>query len=204
MKRNILLSISTVALLVLVSLSAIRTRDSSANVAPTKTFVIPNLVETNGAVDVQQLADTSLIPRLQGISGRSGKAEFNFDTHIYVTYAGGLGGVKDSGPVEVALFVFEHTKGQPLKSATGNDVCNPCSFQLIPQPVSQRRIILHDLIESAGGFGQDVNIGYAVTVVSGSGADTVNIFSFISNSTQAPFNLSVLGYAPEEVRAPSP
>src|SRR5262249_36919344 len=80
-------------------------------------------------------------------------------------------------------------------------VCGPCTFQLNGQ---QRKLSIRvdDLITTTGGgFDTAVKLGFAVIVVSGSGAEAVNIQAFVVNSHRGPFDLAVFGFEPQPMSA---
>src|SRR5687768_5356366 len=99
MNKKSLFSLFALATLVLVSLLAIRTHRSSAQTVSTRRFVIPNIIETNGEVNVQELTGTFMIPRLQDLSRRDTRSDFNLDTNLFLTHVGGLAGTPGGNPV---------------------------------------------------------------------------------------------------------
>lgn len=140
-------------------------------------FVVPHVLETQG-----KITDTP----------------FAFDTSIFMTYTPGLPGFPPGGGATVEVFLFDQTTGLPMKTATNQDVCNPCTSVLSP---TNRRgtIVVEDEIVAKGGFGaQTDRRGFGVFDVSGVDPDGVNIQTFIFNSHTGPSDISL--FAPRPVR----
>jgi hypothetical protein len=122
-----------------------------------RTYVIPHVLESPGRVD--QLPDT-------------------YDTYVFVTDARGLpadaAGRKQSDPDTLRLYLHDPS-GKPTVSATGVEVCNPCTYVLDPQAARRTTISVEDAVLATGGFavnpglppGEPVIDTFAVVVVSG-------------------------------------
>ena len=151
-------------------------------------------------------AKTFVIPHILESSGRVADTPYSFDTQIFATYTPGLAGMRKAkgDGANLDLYLYDDTGG-PLQSAKFRDVCNPCSFSV---GASKRKLslTLDDLIVAAGGFppGQKVVLGFGVIIVGGSDPDGVQLQGFVVNAHTSPFDLSVFGFTPEEVKAATP
>jgi hypothetical protein len=96
--------------------------------------------------------------------------------------------------VELSVFAND---GQPMKSRSGQAVCNPCRITFTASP--KQVFSLRERIEAAGGYAGEPMSGYIVFTATAPAA--VNMQSFVVNSHTSAANLSVFGYAPEEVRS---
>ncbi|HEX8211090.1 MAG TPA: hypothetical protein VF584_13030 [Longimicrobium sp.] len=96
--------------------------------------------------------------------------------------------------VEVSVFAND---GQPMKSRSGQAVCNPCRISFTASP--KQVFSLRDRIEAAGGYAGEPMSGYIVFTATAPAA--VNLQSFVVNSHSSAASLSVFGSAPEEVRS---
>lgn len=138
-------------------------------------------------------------------SGPIGSGPSTFDSQIFLFYSGGIAGTP-AGHVQADLYLFDQATGQPMTSS-GAVVCNPCSYTL-GAGSRKRKLVIEQLIQSNTGqpMDQPVRLGYGIVVVNGSPDDVANLNSFIENvhSRNSPFELSVFGYSPEEIRAPAP
>ncbi|MBK9474646.1 MAG: T9SS type A sorting domain-containing protein [bacterium] len=145
-----------------------------------KTFVIPHVLESNGRI--------SNIP-------------FTFDTTIFADYVGGVacvgGGQQD---VTLDLYLYDNN-GLPMRGLDGTDVCNPCTAT-IGAGERKKSFNVENLFGSSGGM-QGIKLGFAVIVVGGADPDNVAVQGFVTNSHTGPFDLSVFGFDPVEIRAPA-
>lgn len=105
-------------------------------------------------------------------------------------------------PIDVDLYLFDDKTGLPIKSATNNEVCNPCRINLGTDKTRKRLIRIDDLIRDAGGFPKQILTGFATIVVDGD-ADNVNVQSFVVNSKSSPLDISRFGFEIDELRTPS-
>lgn len=142
-----------------------------------RTFVLPHVLEKEGTIST---------------------TPYTFDTTLYLTYNGSLHGT-DKQSAQVQLFLYEHATGLPMRGA-GASVCAPCTYTLDAQ---HRRLAirLDDLITEAGGFNAPVKTGFGVVVVSGPGADAVNLQCLIVNSHENSRDVSVFGFDPQPILA---
>ena len=157
--------------------------------------------------------DLIVLPHVLEKSGRINNTAFTFDTTIFATYVGasfsgpgGGGGGGVAGKVKEAtvdVYLYDDD-GVPMRSATGQDVCNPCSATLSPRH-RKLNLSLDEEFDRAGGFPtpQGVVTGYGVIVVGGHD-DGVAIQGFVVNSHTSPFDLSVFGFEPQEIKTTVP
>jgi hypothetical protein len=96
--------------------------------------------------------------------------------------------------VEVSVFA---TDGQPMKSRSGQAVCNPCRITFTASP--KQVFSLRDRIEAAGGYAGEPMSGYIVFTATAPAE--VNLQSFVVNSHTSGASIGVLGWAPEEVKS---
>ena len=143
-----------------------------------RAYVIPHVLETSGTINQ---ANT-------------------FDTTIFVTYTGGLASTPDNGGATVNLYLYDNL-GQPMRSATSTDVCNPCSFPIGSSGARKQTIALDDLIVSKGGFGGVTKLGFGVLEVTGADPTNVVLQAQIANSHTGPSDLSVFGFEPQPIAA---
>lgn len=151
-------------------------------------------------------AKTFVMPHLLEKSGRIGTGASSFDSQFFLFYPVGIAGAAGGGDVQVDFYLFDQVTGQPLTSS-GAVICNPCSYTLSSSS-RKRKLVIEDLIQSNSGqpMGQALVLGYGILTVSGSPDAVTNLASFVENvhSRNSPFELSVFGYSPEEIRAPAP
>ncbi len=159
-------------------------RESVKNVEnqpPVRGFVLPHILEKTGTID---------------------NTQYTFDTQIFATYTRGYPGFPpSSGEAFVDLYLYDDVDGLPLKSATDQEVCNPCSASMT---VFNRKHIFFadDLITAAGGFPRDVVDAFGIVKVSND-VDSVSISGMIVNAKTSALDISILGFVPEEVRTPA-
>jgi hypothetical protein len=146
-------------------------------------------------------AKTFVIPHILEKSGTISSTQYTFDTTLFVTYNASLAG-GDGQSAKVDLYLFDEQTGRLLRGSTG-EVCGPCTFNLDAKtrtiPVRMEDLI----VTNGGGFDQPVKQAYAVVVVSGSGADAVNLQGFVVNSHTSAFDVSVFGFEPQPISAPA-
>lgn len=142
-------------------------------------------------------ARTMLAPHVFETKGRTTTAhhqDFEFHAAIHG------GSIADSTAVDISWF----NPAGGLIQASGKDVCGPCTLTLDSSHRKQS-LRLETAITSKGGWGsQTSKSGYAVITITGPGADFVSVQGFVVNSHTSPFDVSVLGFTPEEITAPSP
>ncbi len=144
------------------------------------TFVFPHILETDGSVPYPAIANTVVVPRgLDLTRGKPKRTPVAFDTQFTVTYIAGLPGSSGAASsAQVDIYLFDDSTGDPMKSASTTDVCNPCSF--VFGATNRRHVAnVEDLIENTGGFPTSVMVGYAIVVVTGD-TDNVDLLSFVT------------------------
>jgi hypothetical protein len=159
-------------------------------------------------------AKTFVIPHVLEKSGLTTNTPFTFDTTLYVVFAAGLGAEPHGsssrevhGHITLMKFYLFDNDDAAMRSATGEEVCNPCTFEHAADGQRKLSIRVDDLITAKGGFpvspgGADRPVtGYAVVVVSGQDADSVAMQGFVVNSHTSPFDLSVFGFEPQPIAA---
>jgi hypothetical protein len=150
---------------------------------------------------------TFCFPHVLETSGRTTLAPNAIDSVLYATYTGGLTGVPtNNAGATLELYLYDQQTGQPMISGGGTDVCNPCTFNLGAGGGGggsrKQTIYVDDLITAAGGFGGATSkVGFGIIVVSGADPDGVNLQGFVVNSHTGPFDLSVFGFEPQEIKA---
>lgn len=122
-------------------------------------------------------------------SGTITNTTYTFDTTLYFVYPGGQAGTTNNGGATVDLYLFDNS-GNPLKSGTSADVCNPCSYSVnsAQRKVSAR---IDDLIVAAGGFASQVVTGYALILVGGADPDGLHVSGTFVNSKSSVFDLDI-------------
>ena len=140
-----------------------------------KTFVIPHILEKSGTI-----ADTT----------------YTFDTALELTYNATLNG-RDKDFALVQLYLYDEQTGA-LMQGSSNTICGPCGFQLDGQ-TRKLSVKLDDLITGpGGGFDTDLKPGFGIIVVTGPGAEAVNVEGFVVNSHTGPFDVAVYGFEPQQ------
>ena len=147
-------------------------------------------------------AKAFVIPHVLEKSGTISSSSYTFDNTFFLTYNGTLDG-RDKGFAQVDLYLYDEKTGDLMQGASST-ICGPCSFQLNSQS-RKFSLKLDDLITTnGGGFDTELKTGFAILVVTGPGADAVNVESFVVNSHTGPFDVSVFGFDPQVVTsAPS-
>src|ERR1043165_4638889 len=147
-----------------------------AQSAAAKAFVLPHVLEKSGSIS---------------------QSNFTFDTTLFLTYNGTLNGT-DKGLAQVELYLYDEQTGQ-LMQGVSNTICGPCTYELNSQS-RKLALRLDDLITTrGGGFDVDTKLGFGIVVVTGPGADAVNLEGFVVNSHTGPFDVSVFGFEPQLV-----
>jgi len=134
-------------------------------------------------------AGAYLVPHFVEKSGTVNNSTYTFDTNLYFIYPGGQAGIPNNGGANVDLYLFDNS-GNPLRSNTSLEVCNPCSYTL---SISQRKVLVRidDLIVARGGFGSGVVNGYALILVSGADPDLLHVSGNIINSKGNVLDLDI-------------
>jgi len=146
-------------------------------------FVCAAILLSAEAAHAQQSARrTWVIPHVLERPGRAGGTELH------------MVNLDRSATVEVSVFAND---GQPMKSRSGQAVCSPCRITFTASP--KQVFSLKDRIEAAGGYAGEPMSGYIVFTATAPAS--VNLQNFVVNSHTSAANLSVFGYAPEEVRS---
>jgi hypothetical protein len=129
--------------------------------------------------------------------GTIANTQFTIDTSFYAAYTAGLAGIPSGPGAFLNLYLFDNA-GAPMKSATNQNVCAPCSFAL-SAAARKRSILVEDLIVAAGGFGpQTVKVGFAVLGLSGD-AGHVNLDCVLANSHTSPFDLAIFDWTVQPI-----
>jgi hypothetical protein len=160
--------------------------------------------------------DTFVVPHVLEKSGRTSSAPYTTDTIIDAVYAGGLPNWDPSasakgnccrGHVIIMKLYLEDDEGEAMRSATGEPVCAPCTFEL---SIDRRKvsIVLEDLVEEAGGFpSSDAGVageplaGFAVLELEGGDTRNVALQGRVVSSQASPDLLSVFVFEPQPVSA---
>lgn len=181
---------------------------SLQNIA-TNTHTGPNDVEifnvdrsardVSGLINSSENLRTLVVPHFLEIIGRTTNTPNTFDSSLSMTYTGGLPGFPTGTGATVDLTIIDEATGLPMKTATNQDVCNPCTT-VLDTTTRKRTIVVDDLIVANGGFGaQQVKLGFGIVVLHGDDPSGVNILSFVVNSHTSPFDLSVFGFEPQPI-----
>lgn len=157
------------------------------------------------AAEAGQMKKAFVLPHILETSGKTASDPFSFDTTLFATYSPGLAGTSPGDGATVELYLYDNS-GQALKGKDGTVVCGPCSFDLTSggsgTPAHRKLSVrIDDLIVAKGGFDQNVKLGFGLIVVGGADPDRVALQGFVVNSHTSPFDLSVFGFSPEEVRS---
>jgi hypothetical protein len=141
-----------------------------------------------------------VMPHIPESSGTIENTQFTFDTTVYATYAGGLPGTVSSNGATAKLYLYDSLSGNILKSGSGQDVCNPCMFNLNTS-ARKASIRIDDLIVAHGGFGTETNRNAFGVVVLDGDTTNVKVHGFVVNSHTSAFDLSVFGFEPQPIAA---
>lgn len=159
----------------------------------------PGPLMTPDLREAEQALRTHGLANLVEKQGTINNTPFTFDTNISMTYMGGLPGFPTGTGATVDLTIFDEATGLPMKTATNQDVCNPCTT-VLDTTTRKRTIVMDDMIVANGGFGaQQVKLGFGIVVLHGDDPSGVNILSFVVNSHTSPFDLSVFGFEPQPI-----
>lgn len=146
-------------------------------IAPTasaKTFILPHVFETRGRVTNTNFAFDTTIENIQNVG---------------------------APPATLDMYLFDEGTGQPM---AGELAPLPLPLKLTVEPDGLKRFVrVEDVFQLVGGLpaGTSLKLGYGVVVVGGADPESVNLQGFVVNSHTSPFDLSVIGFNPEEVRA---
>ena len=141
-----------------------------------------------------------VVPLILSAGGAADGAQFTFDTTIFMTYTPGLAGLGAGPGASVDLFLLDHTAVSLLRSAAGQDVCNPCTFP-VGGAGGRQSVRVDDLLAAGGSFDAVVKLGFAVLVVGGADPDGVNIQGRVVASRAGSSDLSVLTFEPQPIAA---
>jgi hypothetical protein len=150
-------------------------------------------------------AKTVVFPHMLEASGRIINTQNTFDTQIFMTYSGGLAGSPAGAGAQVELYFFDQTTGQPVKSASNQNVCNPCTYALGTDAGNgaaprKRTVVLDSEITAKGGFPSNVVLGFGIAVITGD-VGNVNITSAVSNAKTSASDLAVFVFEPQPLEA---
>lgn len=147
---------------------------------PTRTYVIPQVLEKSGTIT---------------------NTQYTFDTTIFMTYTPGLANVPAGPGATVDLYLYDQADAKSFMMNNGQPVCNPCTF-LLDATTRFRSVRVDDLITAKGGnFDKPVKLGFGVLVVGGQDPNGVNLQGFVVNSHTNAFDLSVFGFEPQPIAA---
>ena len=141
---------------------------------------------------------TILAPHVFETKGRTQSDPNATDFFVKVLYRRGVVGGCGSGTycpgATVSLYLYDEsgrpmTGGDASTGSPGTVVCNPCARGLNANTRSDT-FSAHDLIMQAGGFDNDVKLGFGVIVVSGPDPEGVNIQGFVVNSHTSALDLT--------------
>lgn len=144
-----------------------------------------------------------VLPHILEQTGRTSSTPWTFDTTMFATYVGGIGGRPDMGGAELEFYLYDEATGSPMIGSGGTDVCNPCVF---PMGSSARKasINLDTLITTrGGGFDTAVKLGFGILVIGGNDPDGVSVQGFVVNSHTSSLDTSVFGFNPQEIASSS-
>lgn len=136
---------------------------------------------------------TFVAPHVSDAYGSINSTPYSMDTTFVLVYSGGLPYVAgDGGGAMAAFYWYDQASGLPARSATGREICNPCSVSLSARTRKQT-LNLEDLVLAAGGFPAESKFvaGFGEIVVSGADPDGINIQGFVVNSHSSANDLSI-------------
>lgn len=115
------------------------------------------------------------IPTFSEKNGLVSEASGNSDTWLKFFYTGGIGGLADTSNAQVDVYLYGND-GQPLSSATGGAVCNPCSYT-VSAASRAAELRIEDKIDAAGGFASAsaTSTGFGVIVIDSVNPDAVAV-----------------------------
>ena len=146
-------------------------------------------------------AKTFCVPHVLEKSGLISNTTNTFDTTLVLTYNATLYGT-DKGVAQVELYLYDDA-GQLMRGTVQN-VCGPCMYNLSAQK-RKLSIRIDDLITgNGGGFDAAEKTGFAILVVTGPGAEAVNLQGFVVNSHTGPFDDAIFGYTPQPMTTNRP
>lgn len=141
-------------------------------------------------------AETFVIPHILETSGRITGSQNTFDTTIFVTYIGGLIDSQPSPGATVDLYLFDQITGGLLLSKNGDEVCNPCSFDLDSND-RKLTIKIEDLVKEAGGIPENQFGGYGfLTTDSNRGDVKLNYSVEASKKSRSKTSILALQHKP--------
>jgi flagellar hook capping protein FlgD len=150
-------------------------------------------------------AKTFSFPHVLETSGRITNTQNTFDTQFFMTYSGGVAGSPDGEGATVDLYVFDQVTGQPMRSATGADVCNPCMYSLgngaAGSPPRKRTVVLDSEITAKGGFRDPTMAGFAIAVINGD-VGNVNLTAAVVNAKTSAQDLGAIMVLPPQELCP--
>lgn len=143
------------------------------------------------AASAQSTARTFVLPHVLERPGRVGTSPNNLDFEIHFL---------SFGRTPVELYLFDSGTGQPLKSRTGADVCNPCTIEFSRGP--KQVLSIEERVLAAGGFARPLVSAYATLNTRGSRSlEGVAVQAFVINAGPGPSDLSVFGFEPQPIAA---
>ncbi len=141
-----------------------------------------------------------VLPHVLEKSGQTSNTQFTFDTTIFANYVGGLAGIPigSTGGASVDLYLYDE-EGHAATSATGQNVCAPCTIQL-SDVTRKASLNIENLMLAQGGMPADEFTGFGVIVVGGD-VGNVNLQGFVVNAHTGPLDVSVFGFDPVPISA---
>ena len=168
--------IARIALIALALLPIARASNAQGAGSRELTYLVTNLAEAPGTPEAMPHA---------------------MDTRIHVVYGGGLPAAATPGgapaPVVIAGGLYLYGDDSKLMvSATGQEICNPCSFGLSSSD-RKATLRLDDLIMASGGFPATVRPGFAVVTLAGADTARVGLLAQYVLSGETPGAQSTCG-----------
>lgn len=156
-------------------------------------FIVRGVKRSGNTVRV---AATFVVPHVLDTPGSFPAAPFAFDTQVFTAYTGGVAGPPSPATPGIDIFLFDAASGQPLVNADGS-ACRTCSIGIA---LRKQAIVIDNVLTTPHRSPPGrVVLGFSAF---GAGAGDVNAFAFVTNAHTTPFDLSVFGFAPEDVKAP--
>ena len=136
-----------------------------------------------------ELVTGYFFPHLVERVGRTTQPE-TFDTMIYLTFAD-----TTTGTETVDVYLYDEKDDSILRSATGVEVCNPCTYVLTADDPT-RQISIDHRIEQRGGFPRNRLGMWAFVLARG---DDTFVQAFITNSRSGQNDVSITSVDPQWV-----
>lgn len=145
-----------------------------------------------GPVSSPAEAKTFVLPHVLETSGEAGVTEYTFDTRLSLSPVPSSGA---TGPARVDLYLYD-TLGLPLPAGPGVGRCDPCTLW-VDTGVPETVMTVESLLRAGGNFPTMPGPWLGVVVAD----DALDVQAFTVNRHGGPQDLSVFGFAPQEVEA---